>query len=148
MVLDQTIEALTDRGLNNQRRVRQPHLLDELAQNLDFCKSQLVGFEFLGAARRLSVMEEVFTAVRATYRTNQAEPPAFFKIMEMTLDALTDSDEDESGQRRRRVREAVSPDATAAPFPAPRLSQSIPVDQEEEQNARHLSIGRDARFCK
>ncbi|KAI8585246.1 hypothetical protein BDZ88DRAFT_456134 [Geranomyces variabilis] len=137
-VLDQTIDALTDRDSNGQRHVRQPHLLDQLTRNLIFGESELAELRTRGAGQRLSMMEEVFTGARAIYRTNGENLPPFFEIMELTLNALTDNVADEYGQRRRRVRDSVCPNATTVPFPAPRSSEPLPalpalMDEEEEE---------------
>ncbi|KAJ3150431.1 hypothetical protein HDU89_003216 [Geranomyces variabilis] len=136
-VLDGTIDALTENDANGQRHVRRAHLLDELTRNLNFSESELADLKSLGAIARLGAMEEVFTGARAMYRNNQEKLPPFFRIMEMTLDALTDSVTDEWGQQRRCVRQVVSPHAVAAPFPALRPPNSgLPAltDEEEEEN--------------
>ncbi|KAJ3166777.1 hypothetical protein HDU87_001921 [Geranomyces variabilis] len=138
-ILDQTIDALTERGSNGQRHVRQAHLLDELTRNFNFGKSELADLKSLGAVERLSMMEEVFASAQAIYRNNEQELPAFIQVMELTLDALTVNFVDEYGERRRRVREVVSPNANVAPLPSPGPSELVPalpalVDEEEEEN--------------
>ncbi|KAJ3167242.1 hypothetical protein HDU87_001711 [Geranomyces variabilis] len=133
-VLDQTLDALTERGSNGQRHVRQAHLLDELTRNLNIGESELADLKSLGAVELLSMMEEVLTSAQAIYRNNEQELPAFIQVMELTLDALTVNFVDEDGQRQRRVRELVSLDATAASLPASHPPEPLRgLDEKEEE---------------
>ncbi|KAJ3134394.1 hypothetical protein HDU90_005007 [Geranomyces variabilis] len=134
-VLDHTLDALTCSDRNGQRHVRQPHLLNELTLNLDYCESELGDFRTQSAVRQLSMMEEVIESARSLYRVRGQELPAFFKYMEMTLDAVTNNYVDEYAEPRRRVREAAARGPSPCPSePLPALPASM-GEKEKESDA-------------